>query len=58
MSSVDAMIERMAAEALAEIRRMADHARIALGWSISKCNRSRAQKARWQKARGLTGGSK
>lgn len=55
--TVDEIVDAMAAEALAEIRRMADEARIALGWSVSKINRSRGQLARWARARELQKGA-
>lgn len=49
--SVDALVDRLADEALAEIRRMADDAYRSLGRSQKWINQSRAQRARFDRQR-------
>lgn len=49
--SVEEKIEQMAKEALADIRQMVDAGMRAIGFTQPFINRSRAQRARWQRVR-------
>ena len=51
MQEIEELIERRAAEALAEIRQMADEYLLGIGFSRAFINRSRAQRARWERQR-------
>lgn len=59
MSDIEALIERRAAETLAEIRRMAMRAYreidAKLGVKVGFTNRSRGQRARWERTRQTKG---
>lgn len=48
---VDALVDRLAEQAHAEIRRMADEALKAHGFTQAFINRSRAQKRRYERSR-------
>lgn len=54
--SIETLIDRMAEEAMKEIRKMTDAAMLAAGFTQSYVNRSRAQRARFERQRRIKQG--